>query len=331
MRLPPLNALRAFEAAARHLSLRKAAAELHVTPAAISHQIKSLELALGMPVFKRLPQHVELTSAGEALLPRLTEAFEQMAEAVAAVRRLQHSGQVTVGAPPALASKWLAPRLHRFTALYPDIDIHITAQSTLIDTVREDSGEGGNLIENADLAIRSGQGDYEGYVVERLFRIYATPMCSPRLLGGANPLRTPQDLRHHTLLHHETGMDQTDSERPNWTAWLKAAKVDGVNARRGPTFNQVQMAMEAAADGLGVVLGIPVVAAADLEAGRLVMPFQLSLPIAASYYLIHTEKSAREPSVAAMRDWLISEARGERWSDPPSEPPTDAPLGSLLI
>jgi LysR family glycine cleavage system transcriptional activator len=325
MRLPPLNSLRAFEAAARHRSLRKAAAELHVTPAAISHQIKSLEQSLETLVFKRLPQHIELTAAGEALLPRLTEAFEQMSEAVAAVRRLKHSGQVTVAAPPALASKWLAPRLHRFAALYPDIDLHITAESTLIDTVREDSGEGGNLMENADLAIRSGHGEYEGYVVDPLFRIYATPMCSPRLLAGANPLRTPQDLRHHTLLHHETGMDQTDSERPNWTAWLKAARVEGVNARRGPTFNQVQMAMEAAADGLGVVLGIPVVAAADLESGRLVMPFQLSLPIAASYYLIHAEKAAREPSVAAMRDWLLSEASGERWADPPSERSPDLP------
>lgn len=322
MRLPPLNALRAFEAAARHLSLRKAAAELHVTPAAISHQIKSLELSLGVPVFKRLPQHVELTTAGETLLPRLTAAFQQMTDAIAAVQQLQHSGRVTVAAPPALAAKWLAPRLHRFAALYPDVDINITADGGLIDSVREDSGERGNLLENADLAIRSGHGEYEGYVVERLFPIYAIPMCSPRLLSGPHPLREPSDLRHHTLLHHETGLDQTDAERPNWSVWLKAAGVRGVNDRRGPTFNQVAMAMDAAADGLGVVLGIPVVAAADLESGHLVMPFPLSLPIAASYYLIHTEKSARDPSVAAMRDWLQSEARSERWAEPPSADPT---------
>lgn len=318
MRLPPLNSLRAFEAAARHLSLRKAAAELHVTPAAISHQIKSLEQSLGVPVFKRLPQHIELTAAGEALLPRLSAAFEQMSEAVISVQRLQHSGKVTVAAPPALASKWLAPRLHRFTALYPDIDLHITADLGLIDSVREDSGEGGNLLENADIAIRSGHGEYEGYVVELLFPAYAIPMCSPRLLSGAHPLRTPDDLRHHTLLHHETGMDQTDAERPNWSAWLRAAGVQGVNERRGPRFNQVAMAMEAAADGMGVVLGVPVIASSDLDSGRLVMPFALSLPIAASYFLIHTEKAAREPSVAALRNWLQDEARTERWARPPA-------------
>lgn len=318
MRLPPLNSLRAFEAAARHLSLRKAAAELHVTPAAISHQIKSLEQSLGVPVFKRLPQHIELTAAGEALLPRLSAAFEQMSEAVISVQRLQHSGKVTVAAPPALASKWLAPRLHRFTALYPDIDLHITADLGLIDSVREDSGEGGNLLENADIAIRSGRGEYEGYVVELLFPAYAIPMCSPRLLSGAHPLRTPDDLRHHTLLHHETGMDQTDAERPNWSAWLRAAGVQGVNERRGPRFNQVAMAMEAAADGMGVVLGVPVIASSDLDSGRLVMPFALSLPIAASYFLIHTEKAARDPSVAALRNWLQDEARTERWARPPA-------------
>jgi LysR family transcriptional regulator, glycine cleavage system transcriptional activator len=156
--------------------------------------------------------------------------------------------------------------------------------------------------------------------VHRLFSAYAIPMCSPRLLGGPHPLREPADLRFHTLLHHETGLDQTDADRPNWSAWLKAAGVRGVNDRRGPTFNQVAMAMEAAADGLGVVLGIPVVAAADLESGRLVMPFTLSLPIEASYYLVHTEKAAREPSVAAMRDWLKAEALGERWADPPPMP-----------
>lgn len=321
MRLPPLNALRAFEAAARHLSLRKAAAELHVTPAAISHQIKALELALGVSVFKRLPQRVELTPAGEALLPRLTGAFEEMAQAVAGVRGLLHSGRVTIAAPPALASKWLAPRLNRFTALYPDIDLHISADVSLVDSVREDSGEAGNLLEEGDLAIRYGDGEYEGYAVQQLFSAYAIPMCSPRLLEGPNPLRTPADLRHHTLLHHETGLDQTDAERPNWATWLRAYGVTGVNDRRGPTFNQVAMAMEAAADGLGVVLGIAVVASADLEAGRLVMPFRLGLQVAASYYLVNTAKATREPSIAAVRDWLLSEARSERWAEPPASAP----------
>lgn len=317
-RLPPLNSLRAFEAAARHLSLRKAAAELYVTPAAISHQIKALEQALGVPVFKRLPQRVELTEAGEALLPHLTVALQHVADALSAIRRLQQQQRVEVAAPPALAAKWLAPRLSRFTALHPDVELHITADDALVDSVREDSGEAATLTQGADLAIRSGHGAYDGYVIQRLFPAYAIPMCSPRLLRGTHPLETPDDLRHHTLLHHETGIDQTDIERPNWAMWLKAAGVQGMSDRRGPTFNLISMATEAAADGLGVVLGVPVVAAHDLETGRLVMPFTLSLPMRTAYYLIHQEEAAEEPAVAAVRDWLISEARAERWATPPA-------------
>lgn len=321
MRLPPLNSLRAFEAAARHLSLRKAAAELYVTPAAISHQIKALEDSLGVPVFKRLPQRVELTDAGDALLPHLTAALRHVADAMATVRRLQQLQRVTVAAPPALAAKWLAPRLGRFTALHPDIDLHITADDALVDSVRADSGETDSLVLDADLAIRSGHGEYAGYAVQRLFPAYAIPMCSPRLLTGAHPLLTPDDLRHHTLLHHETGIDQTDTERPNWSMWLKAAGVQGLNDRRGPTFNLIGMATEAAADGLGVVLGVPVVAAHDLETGRLVMPFTLSLPMRTAYFLIHQGEVAKGSAVAAVIQWLAAEAQAERWAKPPATTP----------
>ncbi len=325
MRLPPLNSLRAFEVAARHLSLRKAAAELHVTPAAVSHQIKALEAALGVPVFKRLPQRIELTAAGEALVPQLRAAIELVRAAVANVRQSQFSGRVTIAAPPAIASKWLAPRLRRFSALYPDINLHITAKITLVDSVREGEGDGGSLLEGADIAIRSGSGQYDNYTVEMMFPAYAVPMCSPDLLNGPKPLLTPDDLRHHTLLHHETGVDQTDAERPNWGVWLKAANVKGVNEKRGPTFNQVAMALEAAADSVGVVLGIPVVASADLESKRLVMPFALGLEVPAAYYLIHSRKALQEPSVAALREWLLNEARKERWTKPPSADRQSAP------
>lgn len=317
MRLPPLNALRAFESAARHMSLRRAAAELHVTPAAISHQVRALEESLGVSLFRRLPGRVELTPAGEAFIEPLSTAFEQLADAVATVRRAQNAGRVTVAAPPALAAKWLAPRLHRFTAAHQDIDLRITAQGTLIDIVREDTGDTGSLIEEADLAIRSGDGDYPGYAVERLFMAYVTPMCHPRLLEGEHPLKTPDDLRHHTLLHYVMGSESAATDRPNWSVWLDAAGVKGLHGRRGPTFNQVAMAIEAAADGMGVVLGIPVVAAADLAAGRLVMPFPLSLRVNADYYLVHSEDAVKDASVAAFRAWLLEEARNERWAAPP--------------
>lgn len=315
MRLPPLNALKSFESAGRHLSLRKAAEELHVTPAAISHQVKALEEALGVALFKRLPRRVELTPAGETFLPPLSEAFERMGEAVAAVRRLQGSARVAIGAPPALASKWLTPRLHGFMSLHPEIDLRISADESYIDS-RPESGEV-NVVGEVDLAIRSGSGDYPDFVSRRLLATYALPMCSPRLLSGEQPLRSPEDLRHHTLLHYQFDFEEAQSDRPTWATWLKAAGIDDIESHRGLTFNQVAMAIEAAADGLGVVLGIPVIAAADLAAGRLLMPFALSLPVGADYYLVHSPEAVREPAVAVFRDWLIAEAKGERWAQPP--------------
>lgn len=325
MRLPPLNALRAFESAARQMSLRRAAAELHVTPAAISHQVRALESVLGVSLFRRLPGRVELTPAGEVFIGPLSEAFEQLTEAVATVRRVQNSGRVTVAAPPAFAAKWLAPRLHRFTARYQEIDLRISADGSLIDIVREDTGDTGNLLEEADLAIRSGDGDYPGYVVERLFLAYAIPMCHPRLLQGDHALRTPDDLRHHTLLHFSMGGETDAADRPNWNVWLEAAGVKDFQARRGPTFNQVAMALEAAADGMGVVLGIPVVAASDLAAGRLVMPFPLALRVKADYFLVHSHDVLRDPAVAAFRNWLVEEAANETWAVPPGVGPPPAP------
>lgn len=315
MRLPPLNALKSFESAGRHLSLRKAAAELHVTPAAISHQVKALEATLGISLFRRLPRRVELTPAGETFLPLLSDAFERMGDAVAAVRRLQGSGRVAIGAPPAMASKWLGPRLHGFMALHPEIDLRISADESFIDGGAE-PGEV-NLVGDADIAIRSGSGQYPDLVSQRLFSTYALPMCSPRLLDGEHPLRSPEDLRHHTLLHYRFDFEEADPDRPTWATWLKAAGIDDIESHRGLTFNQVAMAIEAAVDGLGVVLGIPVIAANDLDNGRLLIPFALSLPMEADYYLVHTPEAVREPAVALFRDWLVAEAARERWAQPP--------------
>ncbi len=329
MRLPPLNALRAFEAAARHCSVYKAAQELHVTPAAISHQIKALEEHLGVALFKRMPRRIALTPAGEACLPKLTAAFAQMADAVAAAQHLAHAGRLMLSVPPALASKWLIPKLAGFRDRNPDIDLRISARQTLVDRARGELDQGANLLEGGDVAIRFGDGDYPGYVVHKLFDSYALPMCSPRLLEGPNPLRTPDDLRHHTLLHYENDIAMVDVGRPNWTSWLKAAGVRGVNTRRGPTFNHVTLAMQAAADGLGVVLGIPIMAVGEFAEGSLVAPFPLSLPTGASYYLVYSRENQDEPSVAAFREWILAEARAEPWAEPPQVPSAFAAVPDL--
>jgi LysR family glycine cleavage system transcriptional activator len=316
MRLPPLNALRAFEAAARHSSVLKASQELHVTPAAVSHQIKALEEFLGVMLFKRTPRRITLTPAGEACLPKLTAAFNQMAEAVAAAQQLSHAGRVMVSVAPAIGSKWLIPKLAKFRDLHADIDLRISARQSMVDRMRGEHERGSNLLDGGDVAIRLGDGDYPGYVTHKLFTSYSLPICSPSLLEGPHPLRTPDDLRHHTLLHYENDIAMVDVGRPTWASWLKAAGVRGINTMRGPTFNHVALAMQAAADGLGVVLGVPIMASEEIAEGTLVAPFNLSLPTGGSYYLLHTEAAQREPSIMAFRDWLLSEARSEPWAEP---------------
>jgi LysR family glycine cleavage system transcriptional activator len=193
-RLPPLNALRAFEAAARHLSFNAAAEELNVTPAAISHQIKALEADLGVKLFRRLNRAVRLTDAGQACVPGLRDGFERIAEAVARARQGDSVGLLTVTASPAVASKWLVPRLERFRARHPAIDLRIDASMRLVDLVRED----------VHVGLRYGAGKYPGLHTEQLVRSEVFPVCSPDLLKGKHPLRTPEDLRHHTLIHDET-------------------------------------------------------------------------------------------------------------------------------
>ncbi|MDD3761921.1 MAG: transcriptional regulator GcvA [Nevskiales bacterium] len=315
MRLPPLNSLRAFEAAARHCSVGKAARELHVTPAAISHQIKALEEQLGMQVFKRLPRRIELTAAGEALLPQLTEAFALMRDAVLSVQQLKSAGRVVVSVPPALGTKWLVGKLPGFTAQYPDIDLSIAVRQSMVDQAVDAEATSGRVVEDVDIAIRLGHGDYPGYIVHKLFSPYAIPLCSPRLLEGQYALRQPDDLQHHTLLHYQSDIASLDVGRPTWSSWLKAAGVRDVMKNRGITFNNVVPAMEAAVDGMGVILGIPIVAATDIEAGRLVMPFSLGLRMGTSYFAVHRKTAERNPAIVAFRDWLVGEARSERWAE----------------
>lgn len=302
-RLPPLNALRAFEAAARHLSFRKAAEELHVTPAAISHQIKALEENLGVKLFRRVARGLELTGVAEACLMTLREGFDSLAGAVELIRSRTRVRTITVGAAPSFAGKWLVPRIQRFVTAFPDIDVRIAAGMNFVDGRQDASRPEFN---DADIAIRFGTGRYPGFRADKLFSVAATPMCSPRLLQGEHPLRRPADLRHHALLHDDTL--PFDDGGANWTMWLDAAGVDGVDVTRGPHFNHASLGLDAAIDGMGVVLSYPVLASADLAAGRLVMPFDLSVPLNVAYYVVCPETSADQPAIAAFRQWIFAQA-----------------------
>ena len=309
-RLPPLNALRAFECAARHLSFRKAAEELHVTPAAVSHQIKILEDQLGVPLFRRLTRAVELTEVGSSFLPKLSEAFEGLTQAVNKVRAREKSGALSVNVPPSFAAKWLMPRLHRFVTAYPDIDIRIIASMRLVDARQHDASysypDEHDRTGDFDIDIRFGAGSYPRCRVDKLFNVSFTPLCSPRLLEGLRPLKKPADLRYHLLLHDE--LPDFRAGWPTWALWLKAAGVEDMDADRGPHFSHPILGLEAAVDEMGVALGVKELAAYDLAAGRLVAPFELVLQIDSAYYLVVSEASADLPKVKVFREWLLKEA-----------------------
>jgi len=302
-RLPPLNSLRAFEAAARHLSFTRAAEELHVTPAAISHHIKGLEEHLGLKLFRRLNRAVVLTHAGQACVAGLSDAFDRMAVALERLRAQECSGPLTVSTSPALAAKWLVPRLEGFQELYPEIDVRVSAAMRLVDFARED----------VDVAIRYGTGSYPGLLTELLLTNEVVPVCSPALLEGPRPLRAPEDIRHHTLLHDDTRT--SDGAYPNWAMWLRAAGLEGVDASRGPRFDYPGLVLDAAAAGRGIALALSTVAAADLAAGRLARPFAVTVPTPFAYYVVCPQATAERPKVAAFRRWLRAEA--ERDSERP--------------
>jgi len=308
---PPLNALRAFEAAARHLSFKKAAEELHVTPAAVSHQIKLIEESLGVSLFHRLTRAISLSPAGQRFLPKLSAGFAQIAGAIEEVRAHDDAGTLTVNAPPSFAAKWLMPRLHRFVSNHPDIDIRIIASMRFVDAHRRDdmgslTGKDGSPLD-ADIDIRFGNGSYPHCRVDLLFKVSVTPLCSPKLLDGMRPLRSPADLRHHLLLHDDTLFGRDD--RPDWVQWLKGVGAKEVDPSRGLHFNHTMLGLEAAIDGLGVVLGARELAARDLAAGRLVAPFDYSMVLPDSYYLVSAENAAVRPKISAFRNWLLKEAR----------------------
>ena len=289
-RLPTLNALRAFEAAGRHLSFTRAAKELHVTQAAVSHQIKSLEEQLGIRLFRRGPRGLLLTDAGQSYLPSVRDAFAKLVAATERLRARDARGAITVSVLPSFAARWLVPRLPRFRAAQPEIDVRVAADDHLVDFDRDD----------VDIAIRYGRGDYPGLRTDRLMTEELFPVCSPALLAGDPPLEKPEDLARHTLLH--------DDMRLDWTMWLMAAGVEGVDPDRGASFNSSSLVLQAAVDGQGVALGRSALTGDDLAAGRLVRPFAVSLPAEFAYYIVCPEHTADRPGIKTFRDWLLSEA-----------------------
>ena len=295
--LPPLNALRAFEAAARHLSFTKAAEELGVTPAAVSHQIKGLEDYLGVVLFQRLTRALRLSDAAQAALPVMREGFAKLAEASERLGAEVDSGVLTVSAGPSLAAKWLVPRLDSFRQIRPDLDLRLDANDELVDFQRD----------GVDIALRYGRGHYPGHRVDPLFGERFSPVCSPRLMAGPHPLREPGDLRHHTLLHLDWRLE--DVTAPNWHMLLLAAGVEDIDSRRGARFNIEALAVQTAIEGHGVALASEALVQEDLNQGRLVRPFDLIVTDESgfSYFLVSPEARAEEPKIVAFRNWILAE------------------------
>jgi len=297
--LPPLKPLRAFEAAARHLSFTKAAQELNVTQAAISHQVKTLEDVLQIQLFRRFNRRLMLTDAGQTYLPELTEALDQIDAATRRLRAIDDSGDLKISVATSVAAKWLLPRLVRFRQKHPDIDVSVSASDKLVDFARDD----------IDIGIRYGYGVYPGLRVDKLMQDSVFPVCSPALLQGPSPLREAADLKHHTLLHEEWG---TMIDAPDWRAWLAAAGVTGVNPVRGPAYSHSSLSLQAAIDGQGVALARSSLVGLDLEAGRLVQPFGPALPTDYACYVVSPEVAAERPKIKAFRDWLLEQAEADQ-------------------
>jgi LysR family glycine cleavage system transcriptional activator len=289
-RLPPLNALKAFEAAARHESFTRAAEELCVTQGAVSHQVKALEAELGLKLFNRHRQRLVITDAGRAYLIVVRDAFDRIADGTERLLQRQSGGALTVSTSPNFAAKWLVHRLGRFAEAHPEIDLRVSASLHHVDFARED----------IDLAIRHGDGTASGLHVTRLCAEELFPVCSPKLFNGRSRLRAPSDLGRFTLLHI--------NDRQGWSQWLDFAGVTGVDLARGPVLNQASMAIDAAVDGQGVALARTALAAWDLIGRRLVRPFAMAMPASYAYWIVCTKAAAKLPKIVAFSDWLLAEA-----------------------
>jgi LysR family transcriptional regulator, glycine cleavage system transcriptional activator len=285
--LPPLNALKAFEAAACHESFTRAAEELCVTQGAVSHQVKALESELGLKLFTRARQRLSITDAGRDYLIVVRDALDRIAMGTERLVHRQSSGALTVSTSPDFAAKWLVHRLGQFAEAHPGIDLRVSATTHQVDFARED----------IDIAVRHGDGHWPGLHATRLCAEQLFAVCSPKI---ASALRRPRDVLEFPLLH---------LEGPSaWPAWLEAAGVAGVDAIRGPVVNRASILIDAAVDGHGVALARTALAAWDLVNKRLARPFTTALPLATSYWIVCPKAMAALPKLAAFRDWLTAQA-----------------------
>jgi LysR family glycine cleavage system transcriptional activator len=292
-RLPSLNGLRAFEAAARHLSFTQAASELNVTQTAISHQIRRLEEELGIRLFIRKNRALALTAQARDYLPGVRAAFNDLRLATDRLLRKDDDNVLTISTLASLAAKWLLPRLSSFQEAHPGIDVRITTSTSLVDF------KGGDV----DAAIRYGRGTWQGLRADWLMADEVFPVCSPALLSGKKPLRTAEDLREHVLLH--TGANSDD-----WRQWLTAAGLPAdLSRQRGITFDLALMTVQAAIDGIGVAMGRTSYVQDDIAKGRLVVPFDIALPADAGFYLVSPEGVAEPAKLKAFRQWLVASAK----------------------
>ncbi|MPS27010.1 MAG: transcriptional regulator GcvA [Alcaligenaceae bacterium] len=293
-RLPPLNPLRTFEVAARHLSFTRAARELHVTPGAVSRQVMVLEEFLGARLFERVNREVRLTAVGRRYLDDLNDVFDSIGEATQRAMQGVRDKPLHIWCPMTFAMRWLVPRLPAFHGAHPGRDAIFTTSLKPVDFTEHD----------ADVAIRMGRGDWPGVISRFLVGIDLLPVCSPRLLEGRAPLAHPRDLAQHTLL-------QSVARPDYWPTWLKAAGASDIDPDRGLTFESVSLAYQAALEGLGVAMGQHALVAEDLAAGRLVAPFGLRVPIDNAFYLIYPERLQYDTHLCTFRDWILAEAQAD--------------------
>lgn len=289
-RLPPLNALKAFEAAARSESFTRAAEELCVTQGAVSHQVKALEATLGIKLFNRERQRLVITEAGREYLAVVRDALDRIAVGTERLVQRQNSGVLTVSTSPDFAAKWLVNRLGRFAEAYPGIDLRVSATMHHVDFAREE----------VDIAVRHGDGSWSGFDVTRLCTEQLFAVCSPKFLSGRNHIAKPQDILNFPLLHLD--------DRKAWSKWFETAGVVDADVSHGPVLNRASMLIDAAVNGQGVALARTALAAWDLINGRLVRPVDISLRLSKTYWIICPKATATLPKIVTFRDWLLAEA-----------------------
>ncbi len=295
--LPPLNSLKAFEAAARHLSFSKAAAELNVTPAAISQQIKLLERFLDVLLFKRKNRQIILTKSGKRLLPSLSEGFNLITAAVNSIQNYHEDEPLTITAPPAFVSKWLIPKLNGFNQRHPKINVRIDSSKRLIDFDTE----------TVDVGIRFSYDEDNTLDSTHLFSLDVIAVCSPTLIKQKHPLNKASELANYTLLNYAERYK--DDTWPDWEMWLSTMGIKGVDASHAILFNQKEMVLQAAIEGQGIALTTSIVAENDIRSGRLIQPFNFSMPIQFSYFLVTSHQKSKLKKVKLFKQWIIEQAQ----------------------